>query len=156
MSLEKAKNYLAAKGYADRVIELEESSATVQLAAEALGCEPGRIAKTLSFIVDGEPVLILAEGTARIDNHKFKAFFHTKARMIAGDQVEALIGHAPGGVCPFGINEGIKVYLDESLRHFDVVYPAAGNDHSAVRLTPDELERAIECAGWVDVCKEEA
>ena len=152
--LERAKEYLEARGFGDRVIELEESSATVQLAAEALGCEPGRIAKTLSFLVGDEPVLILTEGMARIDNHKYKAFFHAKAKMIPGDMVEDLVGHAPGGVCPFGIRDGVKVYLDVSLKHFDVVYPAAGNDHSAVRLTPDELERSCDNLGWIDVCKE--
>ena len=151
MSLEKAKKYLEEKGYADHVIELEESSATVQLAAEALGVEQGRIAKTMSFLVDGEPILILTEGTAKVDNRKYKDLFHVKAKMIPFDQVEARIGHAPGGVCPFGINEGIEVYLDDSLKQFTTVYPAAGNDHSAVKLTIPELERAAGAKGWVDV-----
>ena len=151
MSLEKAKKYLEEKGYADHIIELEESSATVQLAAEALGVEPGMIAKTMSFLVDGEPILILTEGTAKVDNRKYKDLFHVKAKMIPFDQVEARIGHAPGGVCPFGINEGIEVYLDDSLKQFTTVYPAAGNDHSAVKLTIPELERAAGAKGWVDV-----
>ena len=116
MSLERAKKYLEEKGYADHVIELEESSATVQLAAEALGVEQGMIAKTMSFLVDGEPILILTEGTAKVDNRKYKDQFHVKAKMIPFDEVEEYIGHAPGGVCPFGIKDGIKVYLDESLK----------------------------------------
>ena len=155
MSLEIAKSYLEKKGYADHVIELEQSSATVALAAEALGVEEGMIAKTMSFLQNETAVLILAEGTARIDNRKYKDAFHTKAKMIPFDEVEQYIGHAPGGVCPFGIKDGIKVYLDESLRKFDVVYPAAGNDHSAVKLTIAELEDACENAEWVDVCKEQ-
>ncbi len=154
MSLEKAKKYLKDKGYEDHIIELEESSATVQLAAEALGVEPGMIAKTMSFLQGEQPVLILTEGTARVDNRKYKDTFHVKAKMIPFDEVEALVGHAPGGVCPFGINEGIRVYLDESLKRYDTVYPAAGNDHSAVKLTIAELEAVADAAGWIDVCKE--
>ena len=154
MSLERAKAYLAEKGYADHVIELEDSSATVQLAAQALGVEPGMIAKTMSFLIGEEAILILTEGTARVDNRKYKDTFHMKAKMIPFDDVEAYIGHAPGGVCPFGIKEGIPVYLDESLRKFDIVYPAAGNDHSAVKLTIAELESVSVAKKWVDVCKE--
>ena len=146
--------HLEEKGYADHVIELEESSATVQLAAEALGVEQGMIAKTMSFLVDGEPILILTEGTAKVDNRKYKDQFHVKAKMIPFDEVEEYIGHAPGGVCPFGIKDGIKVYLDESLKCFEMVYPAAGNDHSAVRLTIAELEDVAGACGWIDVCKE--
>lgn len=156
MSLEKAKAYLAEKGYADHVIELEDSSATVQLAAQALGVEPGMIAKTMSFLIGEEAILILTEGTAKVDNRKYKDTFHVKAKMIPFEEVEDWIGHAPGGVCPFGIKEGIKVYLDESLKQFDTVYPAAGNDHSAVKLTIAELEEVAGAAGWVDVCKEPA
>lgn len=155
MSLEIAKRYLEKKGYADHIIELEQSSATVALAAEALGVEEGMIAKTMSFLQNETAVLILAEGTARIDNRKYKDAFHTKAKMIPFDEVEWYIGHAPGGVCPFGIKDGIKVYLDESLKRYDVVYPAAGNDHSAVKLTIAELEEACGNVEWVDVCKEE-
>ena len=154
MSLEKAKEYLAEKGYADHVIELEDSSATVQLAAQALGVEPGMIAKTMSFLIGEEAILILTEGTAKVDNRKYKDTFHMKAKMIPFEEVEGWIGHAPGGVCPFGIKEGIKVYLDESLKQFDTVYPAAGNDHSAVKLTIAELEEVAGAAGWVNVCKE--
>ena len=154
MSLERAKAYLAEKGYADHIIELEDSSATVQLAAQALGVEPGMIAKTMSFLIGEEAILILTEGTAKVDNRKYKDTFHTKAKMIPFDDVEEFIGHAPGGVCPFGIKEGIPVYLDESLKRFDTVYPAAGNDHSAVKLTIAELEAAADAEKWVDVCKE--
>ena len=156
MSLEKAKAYLAEKGYADHVIELKDSSATVQLAAQALGVEPGMIAKTMSFLIGEEARLILTEGTARVDNRKYKDTFHMKAIIIPFEEVENWIGHAPGGVCPFGIKEGVKVYLDESLKQFDTVYPAAGYDHSAVKLTIAELEEVAGAVGWVDVCKEPA
>ena len=154
MSLEKAKNYLESKGFGDRVIVPESSSATVEAAAQALGCEPGMIAKTLSFLQGEQPVLILVEGMARIDNKKYKARFGCKAKMIPGDQVEALIGHDIGGVCPFGINEGVQVYLDESLKLHDTVYPAAGSDHSAVRLSIADLEACSGYLEWVDVCKQ--
>lgn len=153
MSLEKAKNYLEQVGFIDHLIELEAYTATVAEATAALGVEPGMIAKTMSFIQGDKPVLILAEGTSRIDNRKYKDTFHTKAKMIPFDDVESLIGHAPGGVCPFGIDPDINVYLDESLKHFDTVYPAAGNDHSAVKLTIPELEQISNSKGWVDVCK---
>lgn len=154
MSLKKAEDYLEEKGFLDHVIELKESTATVALAAEALGVKPGMIAKTMSFLQGDKAVLILTEGTARVDNKKYKNTFHVKAKMIPFEQVEGIIGHAPGGVCPFGINDGIEVYLDESLKRFDTVYPAAGDDHSAVKLTIPELEQAAEAFGWVDVCKE--
>ena len=154
MSLEKAKKYLTEQGYADHVIELEESSATVQLAAEALDVEPGMIAKTMSFLTEDGPILILTEGTAKIANRKYKDYFHEKAKMIPFDEVEALVGHAPGGVCPFGINEGIEVYLDESLKKFKAVYPACGNSQSAVKMSLEELEDASNYVSWVDVCKE--
>jgi prolyl-tRNA editing enzyme YbaK/EbsC (Cys-tRNA(Pro) deacylase) len=153
MSFEKASAYLRKKGLEDRIIVPETSSATVELAAQAIGVTPGEIAKTLSFLTGEGPVLIIAEGTARVDNRKYKDTFHTKAKMIPGDRVEELIGHAPGGVCPFGINEGVPVYMDESLRKYQVVYPAAGDDHSAVKLTTEELEAASGAIGWVDVCK---
>jgi len=125
----------------------------VELAALAVGCEPARIAKTLSFMVDGAPILILAAGDAKIDNSKYKAQFHTKAAMLPFDDVETLIGHGVGGVCPFGINGGINVYLDISLKRFEIVYPAAGTAASAVELNLDELERASNSLGWIDVCK---
>ena len=154
MSLEKAERYLEHKGMLDRVIRLKETTATVAEAAEALGVEPGMIAKTMSFLQDGQAVLILTEGTARIDNRKYKDAFHMKAKMIPFEEVEQWIGHVPGGVCPFGIRDGVEVYLDESLRQFETVYPAAGDDHSAVRLSVDELEQIAGAKGWVDVCKE--
>ena len=153
MSLERAAAYLKEKGLEDRIIIPEHSSATVAEAAEALGCEPGMIAKTLSFLQGDRPVLILAEGTARIDNAKYKARFQKKAKMIPFDAVEALIGHSVGGVCPFGVNENVIVYLDESLKLHETVYPAAGTDHSAVRLSIADLERACPDAEWIDVCK---
>ena len=155
MSRERAEADLAAKGFLDHVIRLEALTATVQEAADALGVEPGAIAKTLSFLVGDEPVLILAEGSAKIDNHKFKEQFHTKAKMIHPDEVEQYVGHAPAGVCPFGAKEGVKVYLDESLKAYDTVYPAAGDDHSAVKLTIPELEQVSGFTSWVDVCKEQ-
>jgi len=153
MSIERARAHLKKHGLEDRIKEFEVSSATVALAAQALGCEPERIAKTLSFESGEGAILILAAGDARIDNPKFKARFGMKARMLGADKVEPLIGHAIGGVCPFGVNEGVPVYLDESLRRFDYVYPAAGTSASAVYLTLEELERASEHQGWVDVCK---
>ena len=154
MSLEKAESYLKEAGFLDHVIELKESTATVALAAEALGVEPGMIAKTMSFLQGEQPVLILTEGTAKVDNRKYKDTFHVKAKMIPFEQVEEVTGHAPGGVCPFGIKDGIEVYLDESLKRFETVYPAAGDDHSAVRLTIPELEEVSGAKGWVDVCME--
>ena len=153
MSIERAKRYLEQKGMLDRVMEFEQSSATVELAALAVGCEPARIAKTLSFNIDGRVVLILFAGDARVDNRKFKDFFHTKPRMLVAEDAENLIGHAVGGVCPFGINDGCEVFLDESLKRFDIVYPAAGNAASAVRLTPAELEQVCAPCSWIDVSK---
>ena len=152
MALEKAKKYLEEKGFLDRVIEPEVSTATVELAAAAIGVEPGMICKSLSFLIEDRPVIILAEGMARVNNKKYKAQFGKKARMIPREKVEEYIGHEAGGVCPFGLNSEVTVYMDESLRRWDVVYPAAGNDHSAVRLTPDELMMLSGAAGWVDVC----
>ena len=154
MSFTKAKAYLESVGFADHIIEPEASTATVVEAAKALGVEPGMIAKTMSFLIGDKPILVLAEGTARIDNRKYKDTFHIKAKMIPFEEVEGYIGHAPGGVCPFGICENVEVYLDESLKQFTTVYPAAGNDHSAVRLTIPELEQVANARGWVDVCKE--
>lgn len=155
MSLVKAEKYLQEKGFLAHVIELEASTATVAEAAAALGVEEGMIAKTMSFLQGEQPVLILTEGTAKVDNRKYKDTFQVKAKMIPFGEVEEKIGHAPGGVCPFGINEGVEVYLDESLKQFETVYPAAGNDHSAVKLTIPELEKIAGAKGWVDVCKEQ-
>ena len=153
MSVDDVRAHLARLGLDDRVMEFAESSATVELAAEAVGCEPARIAKTLSFKVDGAPVLVVAAGDARIDNPRFKATFHAKAKMLTPDEAVELVGHAVGGVCPFVVREGVRTCLDESLRRFDVVYPAAGSAASAVRLSLGELERAAAPAEWVDVCK---
>ena len=154
MSLDKVKQYFESQGAGDKVLWLEHSSATVELAAEAVGCEPARIAKTLSFLVEDRPSLILTAGDVKVDNKKYKEFFHAKAKMIPGDQVEELVGHAPGGVCPFVINDGIDVYLDASLKRFDIVYPAAGSGNSAVRLTIPELEHFSDFKEWIDICKE--
>lgn len=154
MAFEKAKRYLEAYGLADRIIVTEHSSATVAEAAEAIGCEAAMIAKTLSFLQDDRPVLILADGLARIDNRKYKDRFGCKAKMIPAEQVGPLVGHEIGGVCPFGVNEGVTVYLDESLRKHEIVYPAVGTDHSGVKLTIPELEKCSGFAAWVDVCKQ--
>lgn len=135
------------------MLEFPVSSATVELAAQALGCEPGRIAKTLSFLVGARAVLIVAAGDAKVDNHKYKAQFGVKAKMLSADEVTELVGHAVGGVCPFAVNEGVTVYLDESLKRFDTVYPACGSSNSAIELTIPELERYSGFAGWIDVCK---
>lgn len=153
MSIERARAHLQKHGLEDRIKEFDVSSATVALAAQALGCEPERIAKSLSFEKGDGAILVLAAGDARIDNAKFKAQFGMKPKMLAAEKVEPLIGHGIGGVCPFGVNEGIPVYLDESLRRFDYVYPAAGTSASAVYLTLPELERASEYIGWVNVTK---
>lgn len=153
MAIEKVKEYFSKCGIADRVQEFDVSSATVDLAAQALGCEPCRIAKTLSFLVNGRPVLIVAAGDAKIDNPKYKAQFGTKAKMLTPDEAETLIGHAIGGVCPFGINEGVLVYLDESLKRFTTVFPACGSSNSAIELSIDELEKYSGSVSWIDVCK---
>ena len=154
MSYEAVQQYFERVGLAERVKNLTHASGTVQQAAEAIGCEPKQIAKTMSFLLEEQPILIVAAGDARVDNKKYKAAFHQKARMIPVEQVEALVGHAPGGVCPFVIPSEVTVYLDVSLRRFSRVYPAAGNDHSAVDLTVEELERCSGAKGWVDVCKD--
>lgn len=154
MSFIQAKEHLKKYGLDDRVMEFDVSSATVKEAAEALGCEEKDIAKTLSFIVDDKPILIVVSGDSKIDNSKYKAEFHTKAKMIAFDDVEKLIGHAVGGVCPFGINDGVVVYLDESLKKLETIYPACGSSNSAVRLSLSELEKSSTYQKWIDVCKE--
>lgn len=153
MSIEKAREYLKQFGLDDKILEFETSSATVELAAQALGCEPERIAKTLSFLVGGKAVLIVAAGDARIDNPKFKAQFLTKAKMISPGEVETLVGHAIGGVCPFGIHQNVDVYLDVSLKRFETVFPACGSSNSAIELTIDQLEQYSNSLGWIDVCK---
>lgn len=153
MSIEKVKAYFASVGLADRILEFEVSSATVALAAEALHCEPARIAKTLSFVNGDGAILVVAAGDAKVDNARFKAEFGMKAKMLSHEDAVRLIGHAVGGVCPFEVNEGVPVYLDESLKRFDVVYPAAGSSNSGIRLTIPELEEHSHYQRWVDVCK---
>ena len=153
MAIQKVKEYFARFGMEGRVREFAVSSATVELAAKALGCEPCRIAKTLSFMLGSGPILIVAAGDAKIDNPKYKAQFGAKAKMLTSDEVEALIGHGVGGVCPFAAKEGVAVYLDESLRRFETVFPACGSANSAIELTIEELERYSGFASWVDVCK---
>lgn len=154
MAFEKAKAYLDGFGLGDRIIVTEHSSATVAEAAEAIGCEEAMIAKTLSFLQGDRPVLILADGTARIDNRKYKDRFGCKAKMIPAEMVGPLVGHDIGGVCPFGVNDCVSVYLDESLKRHEIVYPAVGTDHSGVRLTIAELERCSGYLDWVDVCRQ--
>ena len=150
---EAVRAHLAQFGLADRYMDLAENSATVELAAKALGCEPQRIAKTLAFRRGDGAALIVAAGDARVDNRRYKDAFHEKARFLTPEEAVALTGHAVGGVCPFALPAGVKVYLDESLRRFDTVYPAAGSSNSAVRLSCEELERCAGADGWVDVCK---
>ncbi len=154
MAIEKVREYFKQWNLESRIQEFEVSSATVLLAAQALGCTPERIAKTLSFKVEDNPILIVAAGDAKVDNAKFKAEFQTKAKMLAPEEVEMLIGHGIGGVCPFGINENVDVYLDVSLKRFDTVFPACGSSNSAMELTIDELEKYSSCREWIDVCKE--
>lgn len=154
MSIERVKTFFAGKGMADRVLEFDVSSATVELAAQALGCEECRIAKTLSFHVDDRVVLVVMAGDVKIDNQKYKAVFGTKAKMLAYEEAPVLIGHAVGGVCPFAVNEGVAVYLDESLKRFETVFPACGSANSAIELTPAQLEEYAGSLGWIDVSKE--
>ena len=153
MAIEKVKEFFKAFNIENKVIEFETSSATVELAALALNCEPCRIAKTLSFLVNESAILIVCAGDVKIDNSKFKAQFNTKAKMLEFAQVEPLIGHAVGGVCPFAINENVSVYLDESLKRFETVFPACGSSNSAIELTPNELEKYSNFIAWIDVCK---
>lgn len=153
MSIERVREYFETQGIAERILEFETSSATVALAAQALGTQECRIAKTLSFYVEDHVLLIVAAGDAKIDNPKYKATFHTKAKMLAFEEAEPLIGHAVGGVCPFAVKEGVKVYLDESLKRFDTVFPACGSSNSAIEMTMDDLEKYSGFEAWVDVCK---
>ena len=153
MSIEAVKTYFRAVGIEDRIQEFSVSSATVELAAQALNCAPERIAKTLSFQVNGNPVLIVAAGDAKVDNSKFKGQFHTKAKMLTAEEAVELVGHAVGGVCPFAVKEGVAVYLDESLKRFQTVFPACGSANSAIELTIPELEQYSGSSQWVDVCK---
>ena len=154
MSIQKVRAYFETLGIADRIREFTVSSATVELAAVAVGVEGARIAKSLSFKVDDHPIIIVVAGDAKVDNSRYKARFHTKAKMLTFEEAHTLIGHDVGGVCPFALPEDVKVYLDVSLKRFDTVFPAAGSDNSAVEMTCDELERyASNFAAWVDVCK---
>ncbi|MCI5578627.1 MAG: YbaK/EbsC family protein [Oscillospiraceae bacterium] len=153
MSFEKARKHLEEYGLADNIITLDESSATVELAAKALGCEPAHIAKSLTFMVNEQPVMIVTAGNVKIDNAKYKAKFGVKAKMITPEQVSELIGHNVGGVCPFGVNNGVDIYLDNSLKRFDCVYPAAGDSHTAVKLSLEVLEKASGYKEWVDTSK---
>ena len=153
MSIEACRAYLRERGYEDRIKEFDVSSATVELAAQAVGCEPAHIAKTLSFVHEDGAVLIVCAGDAKIDNSKFKGFFHTKAKMLTPEQAVEMTGHAVGGVCPFANPEGVRTYLDVSMRRFDTVCPAAGSSNSAIQLTCDELAEYSHSQGWVDVCK---
>ena len=153
MAIEKVRAFFRARGMEDRIREFDVSSATVELAAQAVGCEGARIAKTLSFSVNGGCVLIVCAGDAKIDNSKYKAVFHTKAKMLTPQQAQEMTGHAVGGVCPFANPPGVKTYLDVSLQRFDTVFPAAGSSNSAIELTCQELEEYSRSLGWIDVCK---
>ena len=153
MSIEKVKAYFADFGMEDRILEFPVSSATVELAAIAVGVEGARIAKSMSFKIGEEPIVIVMAGDAKVDNSKYKGYFHTKAKMLTFEEAVERIGHAPGGVCPFAVNEGVSIYLDVSLKRFDIVYPAAGSSNSAVELNIPELESLCPDAEWVDVCK---
>ena len=153
MSIEKVRTHFAPLGREGDILEFPVSSATVELAAQAVGVIPARIAKTLSFLVEDRCILIVAAGDARIDNSKFKHLFHTKAKMPTQEQVAALTGHAVGGVCPFANPAGVDTYLDVSLKRFDTVFPAAGSSNSAIELTCDELAQYSNAADWIDVCK---
>ena len=153
MSIEKVREYLRGEGMEDRIREFAVSSATVELAAQAAGVEPARIAKTLSFKLGDRVLLVVAAGDAKVDNTRYKNTFGGKAKMLTPDEAVALVGHAVGGVCPFAVNDGVEVYLDESLRRFDTVFPAAGSSNSAIELTCEELARYAKSDKWVDVCK---
>lgn len=153
MSVEKVKEYFKKFNMESRIQEFKESSATVELAAKTLNCEPEKIAKTLSFKIEDKPILIVVAGDARIDNSKYKAQFGKKAKMLTQDEVLNLIGHPVGGVCPFAINDGVDVYLDKSLKRFENVYPACGSSNSAIKLSIEELEKYSNYVSWIDVCK---
>ena len=153
MSLDKVRAFFEKAGIADRIITFDVSTATVALAAAAIGCEEARIAKSLSFLLDGVPVMIVMAGDARIDNRKYKAAFGSKAKMLSPEEDAELIGHAVGGVCPFAVNENVRIFLDESLRRFETLFPACGSSDSAIELSPAEIEKYSGYEKWVDVCK---
>lgn len=153
MSLIKVREYLKKYGKDGEIVEFDESSATVAEAAQAIGCGEADIAKTLSFIVDGKPILIVMAGDKRCDNHKYKDFFHEKAHMIPREDLVELVGHEAGGVCPFGVNDGVTIYLDESLKEHEFVYPACGSSNSAIKLTISEMEELSQFSEWIEVTK---
>ncbi len=154
MAITEVREYFKSYNMESRILEFPVSSATVALAAEALECEPNKIAKTLSFLVDNQPILVVTAGDGKIDNKKYKATFHTKAKMLSPDQVTDLIGHGIGGVCPFAVKPGVTTYLDKTLQAFDTVFPACGSSNSAIELTLEELEYHAHAVQWVDVCKD--
>lgn len=153
MAIEKVREYFAKLGMEEKIQEFDVSSATVPLAAKALGCEEARIAKTLSFKVDDAPVLIVAPGDVKVDNTKYKVYFKQKAKMLTPDEAETLVGHAIGGVCPFAVNDGVTIYADISMKRFETLFPACGSANSAIELTPDKIFELSGCADWIDVCK---
>lgn len=154
MAIDKVREYFKQFGIEDRILEFPVSSATVELAAVAVGTKPERIAKSMSFMLDEGPIVVVMAGDARVDNRKFKDTFHKKAKMLTFEEAENLVGHAPGGVCSFAVNDGVKCYLDESLKRFITVFPACGSSNSAIELTCEELEKySCPPASWVDVCK---
>ncbi len=153
MAIERVREYFRQFGMEERILEFDVSSATVALAAQALGCEPQRIAKSLTFIVNEKPVMIVTAGDVKVDNHKFKERFATKAKMLSREEAEELVGHAVGGVCPFAVKENVAIYLDESLKRFTTVFPACGSSNSAIELTIPELEQYSKAIEWIDVCK---
>ncbi len=153
MSIEAVRKYFSQFGMEEKILEFPTSSATVELAALAVGCEPGRIAKTLSFKTAGAPILLVTAGDMRVDNARFRSRFGCKAKMLRPEETEALVGHSVGGICPFGIRQGVAVYLDGSLKRFPTVFPACGSGNSAIELSPQELERFANAAAWVDVCR---
>lgn len=154
MSIEKVREFLKKYNYEDKILEFDVSSATVPLAAKAIGTVEGRIAKSLSFMVADKPIIIVAAGDVKINNTKYKAQFHKKAKMLSSEQAAELIGHAVGGVCPFAVNDGVTVYLDVSLKKYDTVFPACGSSNSAIELTLPELEKLSNFVAWVDVCND--
>lgn len=153
MSIIRVKEYLKKYNLDDKIMEFDESSATVKEAAHAIGCLEKDIAKTLSFLVDDNPIIIVVRGDAKIDNSKYKKEFHKKAKMISYDMVEEIIGHKAGGVCPFGVNDNVKIYLDETLKSLEYFYPACGSSNSAIKLDKDTLEKIVKYEKWVDICK---
>ena len=153
MSLSKVKEFFKNVNLEDRIVEHEETSDTVEHAAEVIGCSPKQIAKTMSFLIGEDPVIVVASGDARIDNSKYKSYFNQKAIMIPFDKVEELVGHNPGGIFPFVVNENVKTYLDISLKRFDIVYTGAGSESSTVKISIDELEKYSNSIDWIDVCK---